>query len=123
MNNLHETLHPDSEIWAPIVVDEPVDEVVEKTESELWEVLEEKENNISPDFVIDEVKRLNPDAIIETDPDRWFIFSSVDIEKLVLPKWFYCNQKNGITNKHNTKSWIYVSIQVYPLSHYNPDYI
>jgi hypothetical protein len=119
MNNVHETLHPDSEIWAHIVADE----VIEKTESELWEVLEEKENDISSDFVIDEVKRLNPDATIETDPDRWFIFSSVDIEKLVLPEWFYCNQKNGITNKHNTKSGIYVSIHVYPLSHYDPDYI
>ena len=119
MPNLHEILHPDSEI----IGTSAVEEVKQETDTKLWEILEEKTDIISSDLAIEEVKRLNPGVQIETDPDRWFIFSSVDIEKLVLPELFYCNQKNGITNKHNTKSGIYVSIHVYPLSHYDPDYI
>ena len=119
MSNLHEILHPDSEITRDLVVEE----VKEETTAELWEVLEEKTDIISPDVAIEEVKRLNPDVQIETDLDRWFIFSSVNAEKLVLPEWFYYNQKNWITNKHNTKSGAYVSMIVYPISHYDPDYL
>jgi hypothetical protein len=32
------------------------------------------------------------------------MYSSVDIDKLVLPEGFYYNQKNGVTNKHRTKN-------------------
>ena len=119
MSKLHEILHPDSEISRTSAVEE----VKQGTDTELWEILEEKKDIIFSDVAIEEVKRLNPNVQIETDPDRWFIFSSVGVEKLVLPEWFYYNQKNGITNKHNTKSGAYVSIIVYPISHYDPDYL
>ena len=119
MSNLHEILHPDSEISRASVVEE----VAEKTDTELWEVLEEKKDILSSDVAIEEVRRLNPGVQIETDYDRWFIFSSVGVEKLVLPEWFYYNQKNWITNKHNTKSGAYVSLIVYPISYYDPDYL
>ena len=119
MSKLHEILHPDSEISRTSAVEE----VKQETDTELWEILEEKKDINFSDVAIEEVKRLNPNVQIETDPDRWFIFSSVCVEKLVLPEWFYYNQKNGITNKHNTKSGAYVSIIVYPISHYDPDYL
>jgi hypothetical protein len=38
------------------------------------------------DFIMQEVRRLNPDVKIETDPDRGLIFSSVEIEDLILPE-------------------------------------
>jgi hypothetical protein len=64
-----------------------VEEIVEKTDTKLWEILEEKTDIISSDLAIEEVKRLNPGVQIETDPDRWFIFSSVNVEDLILPEW------------------------------------
>ena len=91
MPNLHEILHPDSEITRDLVVEE----IVEKTDTKLWEILEEKTDIISSDLAIEEVKRLNPGVQIETDPDRWFIFSSVNVEDLILPEWFYYSEKNG----------------------------
>ena len=118
MSNLHETLHPDSEITRDLVVEE----IVEKTDTELWKALEDKnEEEITQDFVVEEMKKLNPEVQIETD--RWFIFSSVNIEDLILPEWFYYSEKNWITNKHNTKSGAYVSLIVYPISYYDPDYL
>lgn len=119
MPNLHEILHPDSEVTGTSAVEE----VKQETDTKLWEILEEKTDIISSDLAIEEVKRLNPGVQIETDPDRWFIFSSVNVEDLILPEWFYYSEKNWITNKHNTKSGAYVSILVYPISHYDPDYL
>ena len=70
-----------------------------------------------------EIKILNPEVKIEADYDRWIIYSSVGIDELVIPEWFYYNEKNGITNKHKTKTWWYVSVHVKPIEKYNPDYI
>ena len=99
------------------------EKILKNASSEVWNVLNSELEMSSPDFVIWKIKKLNPSVTIETDIDRSMIFSSVDIEKLVLPEWFYYNQKNGITNKHNTQSGIYVSIHVYPIEYYNPDSI
>lgn len=119
MTNFHETLHPDSEFLRTSTAEE----VVKKTDSGLRLAFDEDMKQSFPDFIIKEVKNLNPDVKIESDPDRGLIFSSVDIEKLVLPEWFYYNQKNGITNKHNTKSGIYGSVHVYPIELYDPELV
>lgn len=119
MSNVHETLQPDSEVFEMTATQK----VVEKTNTEFWTLFEEEMEKSSSDFIIEEVKRLNPEVKIETDPDRGLIFSSVDIEKLVLPEWFYFNQKNWITNKHNTQSGIYGSVRVYPIEYYDPNLI
>jgi len=119
MTNLHETLHPDSEVLETSAKEN----VVKKTDTQLWKVFETEMMMSSWDFIIEEIKKLNPDVRIETDIDRCLIFSSVDIEKLVLPEWFYYNQKNWITNKHNTQSGIYGSVQVYPIEYYDPELI
>ena len=103
------------------------EKILENTSSEVWKALNSELEMSSPDFVIWKIKELNPSAIIETDIDRSMIFSSVNIEKLVLPEWFYYNQKNVITNKYNTQSGnpvtMHVTIHVYPIEHYNPDFI
>ena len=119
MSDLHETLHPDSKTFKRSATEK----VVEKTDTQLWKVFEDEMKMSSPDSIIEEVKKLNPDIKIESDPDRGLLFSSVDIEKLVLPEWFYFNQKNWITNKHNTQSGIYGSVRVYPIEYYAPDLI
>jgi len=97
--------------------------VEEKTNTELKVLFEEEMEKSSSDFIINEIKRLNPKVRIKTDSDRWLIFSSVNIEDLILPEWFYFNQKNWITNKHTTKSGIYGSVQVYPIEYYDPNLI
>lgn len=115
MVDVQEILHPDSETfvrWA-------VEEIVEKTDAELWEALEEP----TADFLIKEVKRLNPEVQIETDPGRWFIFSSVYVEKLVLPEGFYYTQNDEITNKYIDRIINPVVVKVCPISHYDPDCI
>ncbi len=63
--------------------------------------------------LIKELQRLNPTAEIKVDEISYDdILSTVPVEKLVLPKGFYFNEKNGITNKHNSKTGIYLSHHV-----------
>ena len=110
------------------------------TESQLVDAFSgeicEKNNDMQPSNIVErkleeydvgsliwEIKDLNPEVKIEADYDRWIIYSSIGIDELVLPEWFYYNEKNGITNKHNTKTWIYVSVLVKPIEKYNPDYL
>jgi hypothetical protein len=112
-------LHPDSKTFERLATQK----VVEKTDTQLWNVFENERKMSSPVFIIEEMKKLNPTIKIESDSDRWLLFSSVDIEKLVLPEWFYYNQKNWITNKHNTQSGIYGSVRVYPIEYYNPELV
>jgi len=121
MPNLHEILHPDSEITREISRDLVVEEIVEKTDTELWKALEDKnEEEITQDFVVEEMKKLNPEVQIETD--RWFIFSSENGEKLKLPDWFYFNHKGEVTNYTWTEDESdCIIMKVYPISHYDPD--
>ena len=100
-----------------------LDKVVQETDSQIWSVLEEEYKYSTPDFLVSKVKELNPNVKFEVDEDRSIIFSSECVENLFLPEWFYYNQKNWITNKHNTKSGIYVSVQVYPIEYYDPRFI
>ena len=51
------------------------------------------------------------------------VYSSVKAEYLNLPLGFYYNEKNGITNKHNTKNGQYVSIIVEDLIDANEEYL
>ena len=67
-----------------------------------------------PEFLA-ELKRLNPRATIKLEDPR-FASTSFDkiycdraLDSLVLPDGFYYNDKNGITNKHNTPM-LYLSI-------------
>lgn len=49
------------------------------------------------------------------------IYSSVPGEKLILPEGYYYNEKNGITNKHNTTSGLYESFAYrYDIGHFAP---
>jgi hypothetical protein len=42
-------------------------------------------------------------------------------ENLKMPEWFYFSELNWITNKHADKSWVFVSIKVYPIR-YHPNF-
>lgn len=68
--------------------------------------------------LINEIRKLNPNVEIRVgDPNfdslaSSRIFSSVPLEQLKLPEGYYSNEKNGITNKHNTISGLYTSLSV-----------
>lgn len=52
-----------------------------------------------------EIKKLNPKVNIymwNNNVPQEGIFVNISAEQLKLPKGFYYNEKNGITNKHNT---------------------
>ena len=52
----------------------------------------------------DELKRLNPDIKMSFDSKGNQIIVDGDISKLNLPEGFYYNEKNGITNKHDSRT-------------------
>lgn len=58
---------------------------------------------------MEELRRLNPEGRFEENDQcgNGFIFGDVPTVLLVLPEGYYYTQKNGITNKHNTKSGMY----------------
>lgn len=88
----------------------------QQTNEEVWKVLDEN----SLDFIIKKIKELNPNVEIKTCFDKNIIFSSVRVEDLKLPEWFYYSEKNWITNKYNTQSDVYCCIRVFPIGYY-PD--
>ena len=71
--------------------------------------------------LIKEIKYLNPNILMNLDNisvnsnAENELFCDVNPEKLRLPEGFYYNEKNGITNKHNTYTGEYLSIAVKPL--------
>ncbi len=62
--------------------------------------------------VIDELKRLNPGAVIKFDKKERICYVSTPVEKLILPEGFYYSEKNGITNKGRTVSGLFTAIDV-----------
>lgn len=49
------------------------------------------------------------------------IFGTVPGENLILPEGYYYNEKNGITNKHNTVSGLYEGFNYqYDMEHFAP---
>ena len=71
------------------------------------------------------IQQLNPNAEIrvgnlefDTMATQRF-YSSIPVEQLILPEGFYFNDKNGITNKHNTQTGIYCDLEVEDLSRAN----
>lgn len=63
--------------------------------------------------LLKELQRLNPGVDIEYDeslPTKKIVCSK-NIDELKLPVGFYYNEKNGLTNKHNTISGMYVSVK------------
>ena len=111
-----ETLKPDSSIYQRT----GIGDVVKKTNTEASKVFDAEVKMSSASFIIKKIQELNPDIELEIDMDRNIIFSSIKVEELNLPEWFYYNQKNGITNKHNTQSGIYGTVHVYPMEYSDP---
>ena len=94
-----------------------IESIVRKTDTEFSRVFDNEVKMSSPDFIIKEIKKLNPDVEFEIDLDRSTIYSPVNVGELELPEWFYYDQKNRITNKNNTQSGISGSIYVYPIEY------
>lgn len=73
--------------------------------------------------MVSEINRLNPGVYAYTS-----IYSSLNIiffrfkinpKTLKLPEGYYYNEKNGITNKHNTKSGSYESFSIHDHNDFN----
>ncbi len=75
--------------------------------------------SVDKEEILREVIKLNPTVKFEIVRDSAglvsHLLSSVSGEDLILPGMFYYNEKNGITNKHKTKSGAFTSIDVRPL--------
>ncbi len=86
--------------------------------------MEELENmGITP--MAKELKRLNPSVQFDvrdlTVSPIIVIFGTVPGEDLILPEGYYYNEKNGITNKHNTASGVYEGFEYqYDMEHFAP---
>ena len=67
---------------------------------------EEKPENpkviLDNNVLMDELKKLNPDVKMKMGNSGMDMVLDGDVSKLKLPEGFYYNDKNGITNKHNT---------------------
>ena len=114
-----ETLKPDSLIYQCV----SRENIVKKTNTEVSKVFDEEVKMSKANNIIERIKELNPNVRIKTDFDRNLMFCSVNVDELTLPEWFYYNQKNWITNKHNTQSGFYGNVQVYPLEYYDPSFL
>lgn len=112
-------------IVAPIIEEETP--IIEDVEAAIDENVDVQANVVVSDInnIFDfyaELQKLNPNvdirvANIAFDPlatER--LFASVPVSELVLPEGFYYNEKNGITNKHNTASGAYITVDVEDLS-------
>lgn len=67
--------------------------------------------NIGVYNLVKELKALNPmvkfDFYDQTKSPVVIIFGTAPAESLSYPEGYYYNEKNGITDKHNTKSGLY----------------
>lgn len=78
-----------------------------------------KKNMTSEYLYLEQLNNLNPGANITFDelhPN--ILYSDIDADLLTLPNGWYYNDKNGITNKHNTETGVY---QTYTVEKYQED--
>lgn len=78
-----------------------------------------KKNMTSEYLDLEQLNKLNPGANITFDelhPN--ILYSDIDANLLTLPNGWYYNDKNGITNKHNTETGVY---QTYTVEKYQED--
>lgn len=68
-----------------------------------------KKTNMTSEYLdLEQLNNLNPGANITFDelhPN--ILYSDIDADLLTLPNGWYYNDKNGITNKHNTETGVY----------------
>ena len=76
-----------------------------------------KTNMMTSEYLdLEQLNKLNPGANITLDelhPN--ILYSDIDANLLILPNGWYDNDKNGITNKHNTATGVY---QTYTIEKY-----
>lgn len=66
--------------------------------------------NMGIQKLVKELKRLNPKVEMLIDDDSYpaiIVAKCPSCESLNLPEGYYCSEKNGLTNKHNTTSGQY----------------
>ena len=81
--------------------------------------------NIGIVKLMQKLKELNPTVQLDlydyTVSPVIIIFGSVPATALSFPDGYYWNEKNGITNKHNTRTGLYECFTYkYDVSHFQP---
>lgn len=105
---------------------EKLEKVIKDTKSKNGEtkkstVTKDLSQSVDAKEIIQAIQKLNPNVEISLgdpnlDPDYYESFyCSIPAEQLILPDGFYYNEKNGVTNKHNTKTGEYIGIPVKPM--------
>ena len=84
MSDSKEILNHDS----TVIKNSATEKIVKKTDTQLWKVFEDEMKKSSPDFIIEEVRKLNPEVRIEADADRWLLFWHIYLKQL-LNLWEY----------------------------------
>lgn len=79
-----------------------------------------KKTNMPSEYLdLEQLNNLNPGANITFDElHPYVLYSDIDADLLTLPNGWYYNDKNGITNKHNTETGVY---QTYTVEKYQED--
>ena len=117
MNNRHEIQQPDSLNWEKSEVKE-LEIIEENVNRNLWNIFDWETEKFLISSVVNKIIKLNSD--VEIAYAKGVLFCD-NPENLKLPKWFYFSELNWITNKHADKSWIFVSINAYPIR-YHPNF-
>ena len=96
--------------WLKDAIKNDEEKNIEKYIDKLYDVIEFSMNKKDTQKLIEDLKKLNPDAEIEFD--GYNIDSLVSGNKLVLPENYEYDEKIGINNKNTTNLQNYISIKV-----------
>lgn len=90
----------------------------ETRQKEYYEKNKDVSNSTDFQEIVSTIAKLNPNVEIKIENDEALannnktIYTDGDVSTLKLPKGFSYNEKNGITNKHNTENGSYINISV-----------
>ena len=96
--------------WLKDAIKNDEEKNIEKYIDELYDVIEFSMNKKDTQKLIEDLKKLNPEAEIEYDGND--INSIVFGDKLILPEGYEYDYKIGINNKNSTHLQNYISIKV-----------
>lgn len=82
--------------------------------------------NLGVARLTDELKKLNPGTAICFCNDSYpeIIIANCDnVKKLALPNGYYISEKNGLTNKHSSRSGMYEFFDLVTTTQYLSEYL
>ena len=68
--------------------------------------------NMGIERMVQVLKKLNPSGKFSVLDWNTISVERINCEEMKCPEGYYLSEKNGITNKHNTRTGIYTSFQL-----------